>query len=101
MKGRTLILAISSVALAPQAGQAQEMEGRARAAAAVSRAKSSDSDAIISNYVNPGLAGETISTTDSSTTFTTHLACQKSATMLELLVQPGATGDITHMSMAR
>lgn len=101
MKGRTLILAISSVALAPQGGQAQEMEERARAAAAASRAKSSDSDAIISNYVNPGLAGEAISTTDSSATFTTHIACQRSATMLELLIQPGATGDITHMRIAR
>ncbi|ODT94340.1 MAG: hypothetical protein ABS86_00240 [Sphingobium sp. SCN 64-10] len=101
MKGKKLILLISSVALAPQSGLAQDMEARARAAAAASRTKSSDSEAITSNYVNPGLAGEAISTVDSSRTFTTNLACQKSATMLELLVQPGATGDITHMSIAR
>lgn len=96
-----LIILMGSVALAPQSGLAQDMEARARAAAAASRSKSSDSDAITSNYVNPGLAGETISTIDSSRTFTTNLACQKSATMLELLVQPGTTGDITHMSISR
>ena len=29
------------------------------------------------------------------------LACQESTTMLELLVQPGASGDITHLSIAQ
>lgn len=101
MKGKIIILAIGSAALAPQAAQAQDMEARARTAAAASRTKSGDSDAITINYVNPGLAGEAISTIDSSRQFTTNLACQKSATMLELLVQPGSTGDITHLSIAR
>ena len=88
MKNMILIF-MGSVALAPQGTQAQDMEARARAATAASRTKSSDSDAITSNYVNPGLSGEAISTVDNSRTFTTSLACQKSATMLELLVQPG------------
>lgn len=101
MKGKILILAIGSVALAPQAAQAQDMEARARAAAAAVRSKSGESDAITNNYVNPGLAGEAISTIDSSRQFTTNLACQKSETMLELLVRPGSTGDITHLSIAR
>ena len=100
MKNMILIF-MGSVALAPQGTQAQDMEARARAATAASRTKSSDSDAITSNYVNPGLSGEAISTVDNSRTFTTSLACQKSATMLELLVQPGTTGDITHLSIAR
>ncbi|MGE6692721.1 MULTISPECIES: hypothetical protein [Sphingobium] len=101
MRGKTLILAVGSLALAPQLSRAQDMEARARAAAAASRAKSGDSDAITNSYVNPGLAGEAISTVDSNRQFTTNLACQKSATMLEVLVQPGSTGDIIQLSVAR
>ena len=43
-----LAIIMGSVALAPQGGQAQDMEARARAAAAASRTKSSDSDSITS-----------------------------------------------------
>lgn len=80
---------------------AQDMDERARAAAAASRAKSSDSDAISQNYLKPGLANQAISTVDNSRSFATNLACQQSATMLELLIQPGSTGDITHLSISR
>ena len=93
------------VLLAPtaqaQTASAQDMDARARAAAAASRAKSSDSEAITSNYLTPGLANQPVSTVDKSRSFTPNLACQESTTMLELLVQPGASGDITHLSIAQ
>lgn len=80
---------------------AQDMEVRARTAAAASRAKSSESDAISQNYLTPGLSNQPISTVDGSQRFATSLACQQSATMLELLAQPGPSGDITHLSITR
>ena len=80
---------------------AQTPEDRARAAAAAARAKSADSDALLGNYVQPGLGGEAITTVDSSQAFTPKLACQKSATLLELLAQPNATGDIGTLSISR
>jgi hypothetical protein len=84
-----------------QTTSAQDMDARARAVAAASRAKSSDSEAITSNYLTPGLANQPVSTVDNSRSFTPNLACQESATMLELLVQSGATGDITHLTIAQ
>jgi len=81
-------------ALSVQSAFAQDMDARARAAAAASRAKSGDSDAISNNYLTPGLANQPVSTVDNSRSFTPNLACQQSATMLEMLVQPGTTGDI-------
>jgi hypothetical protein len=80
---------------------AQSIEARARAAAAASRARSSDSEAIQRNYVTPGLAGQPISTIDGKRSFETSLACQKSATLLEVLVQPSATGDLGSVQVAR
>lgn len=77
------------------------METRARNAATASRAKSADSDRLLDNYLSPGLAGQPISTIDNSRRFSTNLACSKSATMLELMVQPGATGDLMRLSIAR
>lgn len=47
------------------------------------------------------MAGQPIATVDSSKSFTPNLACQKSATLLELLAQPNATGDIGTLSIAR
>ncbi|WP_051908601.1 hypothetical protein [Sphingobium herbicidovorans] len=88
-------------ALATQPAFAQDMDARARAAAAASRAKSGDSDAISNNYLTPGLANQPVSTVDNSRSFTTNLACRQSATMLEMLIQPGMTGDITHLSISR
>ncbi|QSR19697.1 hypothetical protein CA833_21375 [Novosphingobium sp. KA1] len=77
------------------------MEARARAAAAASRAKSSDSDAITTNYLTPGLAGQTITTVDGSRSFTPNLACQKTASLLEVIVQPDSGGDLASVSIAR
>lgn len=88
-------------ALSAQTAFAQDMDGRARSAAAASRAKSGDSDAISRNYLTPGLANQPVSTIDNSRSFTPNIACQQSATMLEILVQPGSTGDITHLSISR
>jgi hypothetical protein len=96
---------VSAAALVLLAGSSaafgQSVEERARAAAAASRAKSSDSEAIERNYVTPGLAGQPITTIDGKRSFETNLACQKSATLLELLVQPSATGDLATVQVAR
>lgn len=77
------------------------MEDRARVAADASRAKTSDSDALQQNYVTPGLAGQSIPTVDNSRTFAPNIACQKTATMLEVLVQPSGTGDLGTVTIAR
>ncbi|MBB4151402.1 hypothetical protein ACFSUK_04780 [Sphingobium scionense] len=77
------------------------MEERARTAAEASRAKTSDSDTLHQNYVTPGLAGQPISTIDNSRTFASNIACQKTATMLEVLVQPSASGDLGKITIAR
>ncbi|MFK4873828.1 hypothetical protein [Novosphingobium sp. ZW T3_23] len=77
------------------------MEERARAAAAASRAKTSGSEAITGNYLAPGLAGQPVTTIDGSRSFTPSLACRKTASLLEVLVQPGSTGDLTAVSIAR
>jgi hypothetical protein len=80
---------------------AQTVEERAQAAAEASRAKSGDSEAIQRNYVTPGLSGQPITTVDSSKTFTPNLACQKTATLMEVLVQPASTGDLGTVQVAR
>ncbi|MCW2338202.1 hypothetical protein M2337_002435 [Sphingobium sp. B2D3A] len=80
---------------------AQTMEERARSAAEASRAKTSDSEAIQQNYLTPGLAGQPIRTVDNAQAFTPNIACQKTATMLEVLVQPSSTGDLGSVSIAR
>jgi len=94
-------LATALATLLIPTASAQTMEERARAAAQASRAKSSDSDAIQRNYLTPGLAGEPIATVDNSRTFNPNIACQKSATLLELLAQPSSTGDIGALSISR
>lgn len=99
MRKRALLL-IAALSL-PIALRAQTAEDRARAAAEAARVKSADSDAILGNYVTPGLAGAAIGTVDSSRTFTPNLACQKSATLLELLAQPNTSGDIGTLSISR
>lgn len=80
---------------------AQSVEDRARAAAAAARAKSSDSDALQRNYVTPGLAGQPVTTVDAKRSFVPTLACQRTATMMEVLVQPSATGDLGQVQIAR
>ena len=99
MRPGTLVL-VAALAL-PAPLHAQTAQDRARAAAAAARAKSANSDALLGHYVMPGLAGQPIATVDSSKIFTPNLACQKSATLLELLAQPNATGDIGTLSIAR
>jgi hypothetical protein len=99
MKTRALSLAMVLGLSVPL--YAQTPEDRARAAAAAARAKSADSDALLDNYVTPGMAGRSISTVDSSKAFTPDLSCQKTATYLELLAQPNATGDIGTLSISR
>ena len=96
---RSLLIIAALVPPAPLA--AQSIDERARAAAAAARAKSSDSDKLLQNYVRPGLAGQPISTVDLSRTFTPSLACQKTATLFELLVQPDASGDLAMVRISR
>lgn len=80
---------------------AQSVEDRARAAAAAARAKSGDSEALQRNYVTPGLAGQPITTVDNKRSFNPTLACQKTATLMEVLVQPSSTGDLATVQIAR
>lgn len=96
-----LIALLPLSAMLPGAALAQTVEDRARAAAEAARAKSGDSEAILENYFNPGLAGQPIATVDKSKSFTPNLACQKTANFLEMLIQPGAGGDITTVRIAR
>ncbi|TNE30033.1 hypothetical protein [Sphingobium sp. CFD-2] len=100
MTGRGLLL-LTAAFLLPFPAFAQTVEERARAAAEASRAKTSDSDTLQQNYVTPGLAGQTISTVDNSQTFNPNIACQKSATLIELLAQPSPTGDIGTLRISR
>lgn len=87
--------------LSPSPAPAQTMEERARAAAEAARAKTSDSDALRGNYVTPGLAGQAISTIDNSRSFAPNIACQKTATLLEVLVQPSTSGDLGNVTISR
>ncbi|MDJ0277726.1 hypothetical protein QLH51_13050 [Sphingomonas sp. 2R-10] len=80
---------------------AQGIEDRARTAAKASRQRSGDSEALRRNYVTPGLAGQPVATVDERTRFTPEIACKRSATMLEIMVQPGATGDIGRLTVSR
>ncbi len=86
---------------AAQTSDQTEMEARARASASASRARSADSDALLRNYVTPSLAGQPVTTIDASRSFATSLACQKSGTLLEILVQPAASGDISTVRIAQ
>lgn len=79
---------------AAQASQAQSLEDRARAAAAAAGAKTGTSEALRQYYVMPGMSGQAISTIDSSKSFTPTINCQKTASLLQVLIQPAATGDI-------
>ena len=77
------------------------MSDRAQAAAAASRSRTSDSSALLQNYVTPGLSGQAISTIDGKTSFTTALACEKTAKLLEILAQPSSTGDLGTVRISR
>lgn len=99
-----LIAALNSTLLLSAAALAQgtepSVQDRARSAATASRARTSSSDALQSNYVTPGLSGQTITTVDGKTGFTASLSCQKTSTLLELLVQPGRSGDLTQVRIS-
>ncbi len=99
-----LFAVLNSTLLLSAAAVAQEAEpnvkDRARSAATASRARTGSSDALQSNYVTPGLSGQTITTVDGKTGFTASLSCQKTSTLLELLVQPGSTGDLTQVRIS-
>ncbi|MCP5400526.1 MAG: hypothetical protein H6921_15010 [Sphingomonas sp.] len=73
---------------------AQMMDSRARSAAAAAQAKTGSSDALLQNYVTPGMSGQPITSVDNSKSFTPTISCQKTVNLLEVLVQPSATGDI-------
>lgn len=98
---RTLQAAALTILFLPGLAAAQTVEDRARAAAQASRAKTSDSDTLQRTYVTPGLAGQPIATIDNSRSFSANLACQKTATLMEVLIQPSATGDIGSVQIAR
>ncbi|EZP70627.1 putative exported protein [Sphingomonas paucimobilis] len=91
-------LLLSATALAQEAQPS--VKDRARSAVTASRARTGSSDALQSNYVTPGLSGQTITTVDGKTGFTANLSCQKTSTLLELLVQPGSTGDLTQVRIS-
>jgi hypothetical protein len=86
---------------AAQALQAQSIEDRARAAAAAVGAKTGTSEALRQNYVMPGMGGQAISTIDSTTSFTPTISCQRTASLLQVLIQPAATGDIGSVRIAQ
>ena len=94
-------LLAGAMLLVPSALLAQSMEDRARAAATASRAKTSESDTLQQNYVTPGMSGQPIATVDSSKSFTPTIACQKTANLLEVLIQPNGTGDIGLVRISR
>ena len=101
MKRPRLFILLPMAAMVPTVALAQSVEDRARAAAEASRAKSSTSEAIRENYLAPGLSGQPIATVDRSQSFTPSLACRKTSSLLEILIQPGGTGDIATVRIAR
>jgi hypothetical protein len=77
------------------------MEDRARAAAQAAKAKSGDSESLQQNYLVPGLSHQDVKTVDGAKSFKPNIACQKSAAYMDILVQPGATGDLTKVQIGR
>jgi hypothetical protein len=100
MRWTALLLSGVVVAL-PATSLAQTIDDRARAAAAAARSRTSDSDTLLGTTITPGMSGQAITTVDGSTSFTTALACQKTAKLLEVLIQPAASGDIDVVRISR
>ena len=94
-------LFVASLFATPAPATAQTMQDRARAAAEMSRAKTSDSEGLRTHFVTPGMSGQPIATVDGRTQFTPALACQKTASLLEILIQPSSSGDIGTVRIAR
>lgn len=95
----SLVQAVSLMLI--DAADAQTVEERARAAASRAQTKSGTSETLRRNYLTPALAGNGVSTLDGSQSFAPTIACRKSATMLELLAQPAAGGDIATLTISR
>lgn len=95
------LLLASATLLLPTMLHAQTVEDRARAAARASQTKTGDSDTLLRNYVTPGMSGQPVTTIDGSKSFTPTLACQKTANLLEVLIQPSASGDIGLVRISR
>ena len=95
------LLLAGAVLVLPSFAQGQTVEDRARAAASASRAKTSDSDVLQQNYVTPGMSGQPIATVDGSKSFTPTIACQNTANLLDVLIQPSASGDIGTVRISR
>jgi len=93
-----LLLAFAAM---PTVAHAQTMEERAREAASASRAKTDKSESLRQNFVTPGMSGQPIATIDNSRTFTPTLTCQKTSSLLEVLIQPSSTGDIGSVRIAQ
>ncbi|MDE1917453.1 MAG: hypothetical protein KGJ57_12160 [Sphingomonadales bacterium] len=98
---RVGIMLAGAALLLPAILHAQTVEDRARAAAQASGAKTHDSDTLLKNYVTPGMSGQPVTTIDNSKSFTPTLACQKTANLLEVLIQPNGTGDIGMVRISR
>ncbi|SEJ92307.1 hypothetical protein SAMN05518849_11884 [Sphingobium sp. AP50] len=98
---RVALCALGAPLLFQIAAMAQKTEpsvkDRARSAAAASRTRTGSSEALQSNFVTPGLSGQSITTIDGKTGFAPNVNCQKTSTLLEVLVQPGSTGDLTQV----
>lgn len=97
----TVVATVLAACLLAMPVNAGPMEDRAKAAADAARAKSADSQALQQNYVTPGLSGQPIMTVDASASFKPNIACQKSATFMEVLVQPAASGDLGKVQISR
>jgi hypothetical protein len=87
--------------LAGSSAHAQSMADRARAAAEAARAKTGTSQTLLHNYLTPGLSGQPILTIDGTRSFTPSLACRKSTSLMEVLVQPSGTGDLATVRVSR
>jgi hypothetical protein len=98
---RLVVAAALATLAAASPAPAQTMEQRARAATEAARAKTGQSETLLHNYVTPGLSGQPISTIDGQRSFTPNLACRKSATLMEVLVQPSGTGDLGTVRISR
>lgn len=94
-------LAASTLLLLPTVLQAQTVEERAPAAASASRARTGSSEVLLESYVTPAMSGKAVTTIDGSQSFTPAIACQKSANLLEVLIQPATTGDIGMVRISR
>ncbi|WP_404478383.1 hypothetical protein [Novosphingobium sp. BL-52-GroH] len=96
-----MLASIAGILFLANVAQAQSLEDRARAAADASRARTGSSESLQGNYIAPGLGGGAVSTIDQSVSFTPSLSCQTTATLLQVMIQPGNGGDIHHVQVSQ